>query len=68
MAAFPIPGTMRSLCTRSFGPPSKYEIADLPTPKITRGDELLVNVHAAAINPTDIGGALGRYWPAASVP
>ncbi|KAE8445065.1 hypothetical protein EG329_013779 [Mollisiaceae sp. DMI_Dod_QoI] len=63
-----IPATMRSLCTMHFGPPSKWEIADLPTPKITREDEVLVKVHAAAINPTDIGGAAGRYWPAFSVP
>jgi NADPH:quinone reductase-like Zn-dependent oxidoreductase len=29
---------------------------------------VLIRVHAAAINPTDIGGAAGRYWPAFSVP
>jgi len=63
-----IPKTMRSLCIRHFGTPSKWEIADLPTPKITRGDEVLVKVHAAAINPTDIGAARGKYWPAFNVP
>jgi NADPH:quinone reductase-like Zn-dependent oxidoreductase len=68
MATYTVPETMRSLCTRKFGPPSKWEIAELPTPKITRDDEVLIRVHAAAINPTDIGGAAGRYWPAFSVP
>ncbi|TVY24898.1 NADPH-dependent alkenal/one oxidoreductase-like protein [Lachnellula hyalina] len=66
--AISIPKTMRSLCIRRFGTPSKWEIADLPTPKITRGDEVLVKVHAAAINPTDIGAARGKYWPAFNVP
>jgi NADPH:quinone reductase-like Zn-dependent oxidoreductase len=68
MATSAIPTTMRSLCTRKWGPPSKWEIAELETPKITKDDEVLVKVYAAAINPTDIGGALGRYWPAFSVP
>ncbi|TVY21679.1 2-methylene-furan-3-one reductase [Lachnellula arida] len=68
MATSSIPNTMRSLSVRRFGPPSKWEIADLPTPKITRADEVLVKVHAAAINPTDIGAARGRYWPAFNVP
>ncbi|TVY54392.1 2-methylene-furan-3-one reductase [Lachnellula cervina] len=68
MATSSIPNTMRSLSVRRFGPPSKWEIAGLPTPKITRGDEVLVKVHAAAINPTDIGAAMGRYWPAFNVP
>jgi len=67
MADPSIPETMRSLCSRHFGPPSKWEIADVPTPEITRSDEVLIRVHAAAINPTDIGGALGKYWPAFSV-
>ncbi|TVY87618.1 NADPH-dependent alkenal/one oxidoreductase-like protein, partial [Lachnellula willkommii] len=68
MATPSIPNTMRSLSVRRFGPPSKWEIADLPTPKITRADEVLVKVHAAAINPTDIAAARGKYWPAFNVP
>ncbi|KUJ11229.1 putative alcohol dehydrogenase [Mollisia scopiformis] len=59
---------MLSLCTPSFGPPSKWQFLPLPTPNLTRDDEVLIKVHAAAINPTDIGGAQGRYWPAFNVP
>jgi hypothetical protein len=68
MATPKIPETMRSLCTRKFGAPSEWEIAELPTPKITKDDDVIVKVHAAAINPTDIGGAAGAYWPAFSIP
>jgi hypothetical protein len=64
----PIPERTRTLCAPSFGPPSKWEILELPIPKIENNDEVLIRVHAASINPTDVGGALGRYWPAFSVP
>lgn len=67
--AYPkLPETMRSLCTRKFGTPSQWEIAELPTPKITKSDDVIVKVHAASINPTDIGGAAGYYRLAVNIP
>ncbi len=57
---------MHALLLRAFGSPPQMQIEDLPTP--TPGpDELLIEVHAAAINPSDLrnvaGGMHGTTLP-----
>ena len=52
--------TMRSLAVRSFTMnPANYEILDLPVPQVSDPNDVLVKVHAAAINPGDIPSAAG---------
>lgn len=54
--------TMRSLAVRSkYGKPSTYEILDLPIPKITAPNEVLVKVHAASINTGDTQMVSGMF-------
>jgi NADPH:quinone reductase len=43
---------MRAVGVRDFGGPEALEVLDLPDPEPGRG-QLLVRVHAAAVNPTD---------------
>ncbi|KAI9742849.1 MAG: hypothetical protein M1818_003578 [Claussenomyces sp. TS43310] len=59
--ALSTPSTMRSLFVTAYTQPLKYEISELPTPKIEFPDHVLIRVHAASINPVDMavaGGAL----------
>lgn len=51
---------MLSLRIVEFGPPEKLKLENLPTPELQPG-ESLVEVHAAGINPSDLGNALGRF-------
>lgn len=37
----------------------KYDICTLPTPIISKPDEILIKVHAASINPIDVKTAGG---------
>jgi hypothetical protein len=48
-----VPATLRALAIPSHGKPSTYGIATLPTPQITKPDDVLIKVHAASINPID---------------
>jgi NADPH:quinone reductase-like Zn-dependent oxidoreductase len=54
-----IPISMRAIALAAYGKPSQYDIATLPTPQITRDDEVLIKVHAASINPIDVKLASG---------
>ncbi|KFY25956.1 hypothetical protein V491_01533 [Pseudogymnoascus sp. VKM F-3775] len=54
-----IPPTMRALAIPSFGKPSSYGLASVPTPQITQPDEVLIKIHAAGVNPIDIKVAEG---------
>ena len=51
---------MRSLRFAEFGPPSVLRIEDIRIPEPSAG-EALVQVKAAAINPSDIGNVAGRF-------
>jgi NADPH:quinone reductase len=51
---------MRSLRFTEFGPPSVLRIEELRIPEPGEG-EALVQVKAAAINPSDIGNVAGRF-------
>ncbi|KAL5352258.1 hypothetical protein ACLOAV_002205 [Pseudogymnoascus australis] len=54
-----IPSTMRALAIPTYGKPSSYGVATIPTPQITQPDEVLIKVHAASVNPIDIKVAEG---------
>ena len=51
---------MEAVIYRKFGPPTVLEIAkDLPVPRRTPG-QILIKVHAAAVNPVDTATRLGK--------
>jgi NADPH:quinone reductase-like Zn-dependent oxidoreductase len=50
---------MRAIALAAYGKPSEYDIATLPTPQITKDDEVLIKVHAASIYPVDVKFASG---------
>lgn len=54
-----IPTAMTALALSKYSKPSEYNIATLPVPEISKPDELLVKVHAAAVNPIDVKLASG---------
>jgi NADPH:quinone reductase-like Zn-dependent oxidoreductase len=64
----PTPPTMQALALNHYGPPSTYTILTIPTPKITSPSQVLIKVHAASINPTDIGTASGVHKIIISLP
>ena len=45
---------MRAIALSKFCKPSEYGLATLPVPQIKQPDEVLIKVHAAAINPIDV--------------
>jgi NADPH:quinone reductase-like Zn-dependent oxidoreductase len=51
---------MKALRFTEFGPPSVLRIEEVPIPEPGEG-EVLVQVKAAAINPSDIGNVAGRF-------
>jgi NADPH2:quinone reductase len=57
---------MKSLRFRKFGPPSVIEIEEVPRPE-PRDGEALIQVKAAAINPSDLKNVSG-YFPTTTLP
>ena len=51
---------IKALRFAEFGPPSVLRIEEVPIPEPGEG-EALVQVKAAAINPSDIGNVAGRF-------
>jgi NADPH:quinone reductase len=51
---------MRGLRFEKYGPPSVLSIQDLPLPVLEEG-EVLVQVKASSINPSDVGTVAGRF-------
>jgi NADPH:quinone reductase len=49
---------MRAVVIRQFGDPKNLKVEEVPTP-VPSGDDLLVAVHAAAINPSDVKNVQG---------
>lgn len=50
---------MRTIALSHYCKPLEYDLANLPTPQITKPDEVLIKVHAASINPIDVNLASG---------
>ena len=51
---------MKALRFETYGPPSVLRIQDLPLPRLEKG-EVLVQVKASSINPSDVGTVAGRF-------
>lgn len=51
---------MKALRFETYGPPSVLSIQDLPLPVLEEG-EVLVQVKASSINPSDVGTVAGRF-------
>ena len=49
---------MRAVLLRAFGDPSSLKVEEVPTPA-PKADEVLVAVHAAGINPSDVKNVRG---------
>ncbi len=57
---------MKSLSIEKYCLPDEYQILDLPVPKISDPDHVLIKVNAASINPIDVKIASGMakmIWP-----
>lgn len=50
---------MRAIRFDSFGPPSQLQVQELPKPVLT-SDEVLVEIRAAAVNPSDVKNVSGN--------
>jgi NADPH:quinone reductase len=52
--------TMKALRFEKYGPPSVLSIQELPVPDLKTG-EALVELHASAINPSDVKNVAGAF-------
>jgi NADPH2:quinone reductase len=52
--------TMKALCFEKYGPPSVLSIQELPVPDLRPG-EALIELHASAINPSDVKNVAGAF-------
>jgi len=50
---------MQAIAIASYGKPDSYDLCSLPTPTISKPDDVLIKVHAASINPVDVKTANG---------
>lgn len=57
-----IPSTMRAIALAKHCNPKDYAVATIPTPQITKPDEVLIRVQAASVNPIDVklAGSFGK--------
>lgn len=51
--------TMLSITTPNFFSPSGYELSAIPRPVLSEPTDVLIEVHAASINPIDVKKASG---------
>ncbi|KAI2467496.1 GroES-like protein [Annulohypoxylon bovei var. microspora] len=65
-----IPESMQAVALSSYGQPSTYQTASLPTPSVTQPDEILIRTHAASVNPIDVkfAGGMAKMMQAAPFP
>ena len=57
---------MLSITTPSFSAPSGYELSKIPRPIVAEPTDILIEVHAASINPIDVKKAAGMLKMAVS--
>jgi NADPH:quinone reductase len=58
---------MRAIVVREFGGPEVLRLEQIPAPEIGP-DELLVEVHAAGVNPVDVSNHQDGEWAGLTVP
>lgn len=58
---------MKAIVLRSFGGPEVLRIEEVPTPKPT-ADEVLIRIHATALNRADLSERRGHYPPPGPTP
>lgn len=68
LPAHPSAATMRAVCFQHYGPAvdSTLQVCTIPKPTITTATEILIRVHAAALNPIDkirVQGGLAALIP-----
>lgn len=54
-----VPQTMRALVAPKYCRPDGYEIAQLPLPELTEPNQVLIRIHAAAMQTGDCQFASG---------
>jgi NADPH:quinone reductase-like Zn-dependent oxidoreductase len=52
--------TMKAMRFEKFGPPSVLSIQELRIPDI-KPEEALIELHASAVNPSDVFNVAGRF-------
>ena len=57
----PYRGRMRAVVYERYGPPEVLQIEEVPRP-VPKDDEVLIKVHAAAVNRTDTGLRSAEYF------
>ncbi|KID89350.1 Alcohol dehydrogenase superfamily, zinc-type [Metarhizium guizhouense ARSEF 977] len=51
--------TMQSINTTAYSDPSGYQLSSLPKPEVSDPGDVVIQVHAASINPIDVKKAAG---------
>src|SRR4051794_6906997 len=51
---------MKAVVATSYGPPERYEVADVPVPRPGHG-QIQVRISAASINPADVRLPSGEF-------
>lgn len=62
----PLPETMRAVTLTGHGPPGMLQLAEVPLPSRRADNDVLVEVHAAGVNPFEL--KLRRGWLAGLFP
>lgn len=52
---------MLSVAAPAYSDPSRYEIVKLPRPTISEPTDVVIQVHAASVNPVDVKLAAGMF-------
>ena len=63
-----IPGSMQAIQVSKWGGPEVLEVADIPVPKITADDQVLIKIEAAGVNPVDTYIHSGTYARSPKLP
>lgn len=50
---------MLSITTPVYSDPSRFELATVPRPIVSRPNDVVIKVHAASVNPVDVKLASG---------
>ena len=51
--------TMLCVTAPRYTDPSNYELSNLPLPEVTDSKDVVIQVHAASVNPIDVKKASG---------